>query len=95
MAENIQGTVLKGIGKYRNHPSILNIVEVCESNLKFFLGVLIKTRLAIKEISNLDVSKACQDSDISSRIIKKNADIFTDFLHFSFNNSIFRSHKRK
>ena len=30
-------------------------------------------------------------SDISSRIIKKSADIFTDFLHSSFNNSIYQS----
>ena len=44
----------------------------------------------LKEILNLDASKTCQDSDIpSSRIIKENPDIFTDFLHFSFNNSIY------
>ena len=45
----------------------------------------------LKEILNLDLSKACQDSDIPSGIIKKNADIFTDFLHSSFNNSIHQS----
>ena len=32
------------------------------------------------------MSKACQDSDIPWRIIQKNADIFTDILHSSFNN---------
>ena len=46
----------------------------------------------LKEILNSDASKTCQDSDIpSSRIIKENPDIFTDFLHFSFNNSIYQS----
>ena len=40
-------------------------------------------------MSNLDVSKACQDLDIPSRIIKENADTFKDFLHSSFNNSIY------
>ena len=36
-------------------------------------------------------SKACQDSDILSKIIKEDAYTFTDFLHFSFNNSIYQS----
>ena len=35
--------------------------------------------------------KACQDSDILSRIFMENANIFTDFLHSSFNNSIYQS----
>ena len=34
-------------------------------------------------------TKVCQDSDIPSRIIKKNADIFTDFFHSSFSYWIF------
>ena len=46
---------------------------------------------SLKEILNLDILKACQDSDIPSRIIKENADIFTDILHPSFNNSIYQS----
>ena len=45
----------------------------------------------LKETLNLDASKACQDLDIPSRIIKEHADIFTDFLHSSFNNSIYQS----
>ena len=45
----------------------------------------------LQEILYLDASKACQDSDIPSRIIKENADIFTDILHSSFNNSIYQS----
>ena len=38
----------------------------------------------LKEILNSDVSKAYQDSDIPSRIIKQNADVFTDILPSSF-----------
>ena len=45
----------------------------------------------LKEILNSDVSKACQDSDIPSRIIKQNADVFTDILPSSFNNLIYQS----
>ena len=37
------------------------------------------------------MSKACQDSDIPSRIIKQNADVFTDILPSSFNNLIYQS----
>ena len=45
----------------------------------------------LKEFLNSDVSKACQDSDIPSRIIKQNADVFTDILPSSFNNLIYQS----
>ena len=34
---------------------------------------------------NLDVSKACQGTDIPSKISKENADIFASFLHSNFN----------
>ena len=90
MAENIQEPVLKAIVKYRNHPSILTIGEVCKKNPQFSFRCVDKDEI-LKEILNLDASKACQDSDIPSRIIKENADIFTDILHSSFNNSIYQS----
>ena len=34
-----------------------------------------------KEILNLDISKACQDSNIPTKIIKANANIFPDLLN--------------
>ena len=42
-------------------------------------------------ILNLDAPKACRHSDIPLRIINEKADIFTDILHSSFINSIYRS----
>ena len=45
----------------------------------------------LRDVLNLDVSKACQDTDIPSKIIKENADIFTSFLHSSFNTSVTNS----
>ena len=33
----------------------------------------------IRDILNLDFSKACQNTDIPSKIIKENADIFASF----------------
>ena len=37
---------------------------------------------------NLDVSKTCQDTDIPSKIINENADIFATFLRSSFNTPV-------
>ena len=42
----------------------------------------------LQEIACLDASKACQDTDVPTKIIKENADIFTDFIHPSINASI-------
>ena len=80
---------LKAIVKYRNHLSILTIGEVCKKNPHFSFRCVDKDEF-FKENLNLDASKACQDSDIPSRIIKENADTFTDFLHSNFNNSIYQ-----
>ena len=41
-----------------------------------------------KEILNLNVVKASQDSDIPTKIIKKNSDIFSDILFKEFNKSL-------
>ena len=42
----------------------------------------------IKEINNLDASKASQEDDIPTKIIKENSDIFSNFICQSFNNMI-------
>ena len=38
--------------------------------------------------SFLDASKACQDTDVPTKIIKENTDIFTDYFHPAVNSSI-------
>ena len=42
----------------------------------------------IKEINNLDASKASQEDDILTKIIKENSDIFSNLICQSFNNMI-------
>ena len=42
----------------------------------------------LHEIVCLDASKACQDTEVPTKIIKENADIFTDHIHPSINVSI-------
>ena len=89
MAENIQELVIKEIVKYRNHPRILTIGELCKKIPQFSLRCVDKDEI-LKEILNFNASKVCRDSDIPSRIIKENADIFTGILHSSFSNSIYQ-----
>ena len=42
----------------------------------------------LQEIVCLDASKVCQDTEVPTKIIKENANIFTDFIHPSINASI-------
>ena len=44
-----------------------------------------------RDILNLDIFKACQDTDIPCKLIKESADIFVSFLHSSFNMSVTNS----
>ena len=37
---------------------------------------------------NLDSSKACQDSDIPTKVVKSNSDIFRNALYSEFNRSL-------
>ena len=88
-------SVLKSIMKYRNHPSILKIGEVCHgSNANFSFSSVQRTQI-LNEITQLNSSTSGQSIDIPTKIIKENSDIFADFILTSFNlsvaNSIFPS----
>ena len=45
----------------------------------------------LNELRKLNPKKACQESDISVKIIKENLDIFSNFVYNNFNNSLFSS----
>ena len=78
---HISDPVLRAIEKYKNHPSVKAISEKYNKNTFSFEHVSLDE---IKNnILNLDVKKACQDTDIPTKIIRENCDIFADF-----NNSI-------
>ena len=90
--ENVADPIINLILKYRDHPSILAIGEVCkEKSDSPFLFTGIDKEETLKEIPNLDTSKACQDTDVTTKIRKENADIFADFLHTSFNEFVKKS----
>ena len=48
----------------------------------------LKKKKNFQEILCLDASKACQDTDVPTKLIKENVDIFTDLVHPSVNASI-------
>ena len=41
-----------------------------------------------QEVLNLDISQACQESDLPTKIIKANSDIFTEVIHKELNRSL-------
>ena len=51
------------------------------------------TREILREILSLDTTKQCQDADRLTKILKENADIFSDFLFAYYNASIVKSSK--
>ena len=91
ISDNICDPIIKLTVKYRKHPSILTIGEVCKERKKkhaAFLFSKVAKEEIFRHILNRDVSKAYQDTNISSKIIKKNTDIIASFLHSSFNTSV-------
>ena len=77
---NVKGPNLKYILKHKKHPSILAIRNKCNRN-----GVFSFREVSFKEIETeirlLKLTKASQYSDIPTKIIKENSDIY--FLYIS------------
>ena len=67
--------------RYRNRSSILTIEEICKERFTspFSFSEACKEEI-LNYILNVDTSKTCQDTDVPTRAIKENADIFADFL---------------
>ena len=78
--------------KYKNHPGIIAIQNKFKGGDVFYFRELEKEEIQ-KEIQNLNNNnnnnnKASQHSEIPTKIIKSNSDIFSDFLYVSINSSI-------
>ena len=84
--KGIDDPVLIAIEKYKKHPSIRAIKDISKNNTFSFQKVSYEE--ALKEIQKLDASKACQDTDVPTKIIKSNSDIFGDFIYQNFNDAI-------
>ena len=83
----IRHPVLKAILKYKDHPSI-KVIERVQRSKDLFNFSNVEKKEIFQEIVCLDACKAFQDTDVPTKIIKENADIFTDFIHPSINASI-------
>ena len=73
--------------KYQNHPSIVTIRSHINNNSTFSFTEITESHIR-KEIQNLDTSKGTQKSDIPTKIIKDNIDIFSKYICLTFNKSI-------
>ena len=61
-----------------------------EKDLYFSFEFVGKPKIS-KEINKLDRKKSCHKYDIPVKLIKSNKDLFSQFIHHNFNNSLFRS----
>ena len=85
--DNVEDQTLGAILKYKNHPSIITTQNKFKNGDAFYFRELEKEEIQ-KQICNLNNNKASQHSDIPTKIIKSNSDIFSDFLCVSINSSI-------
>ena len=84
---NVIDPTLRAILKYKDHPRILTIQNNCKNRIKFAFQEM-DLKSIEKRIDNLKINKESQSSDIPTKIIKENVDIFADFLWKSINSSI-------
>ena len=84
ICENINDPLLKAIVRYRNHPSIVAIKKFCNSKSYFSFKNVQKEEI-LKELNNLNINKATQNTNIPTKILKENSDIFGDFIFSNFN----------
>ena len=73
--------------KYRKHPSIIAIESRYRGISSFSFAEVNEADIE-KEILNLNRNKASQNSDMPTKVIKENSDIFSSFLCTSFNSSV-------
>ena len=91
LSDFISNPVLKSIVKYRNHPSILRIGEICHGSNAINFSFSTVQRTILNETTQLSSSKTDQSTDIPTKIINQNSDIFADFILTSFNQSVANS----
>ena len=84
ICENINDPLLKAIVRYRNHPIIVAIKKFCNSKSHFSFKNVQKEK-SLKELHNLNINKARQNTDIPTKIIKENSDIFGYFIFSNLN----------
>ena len=85
-ADHIEDPVLRIMESLKKHPSLVAISENHKDSAFSFRHVSLEK--ITKEIKGLDAKKACQDTDIPTKVIKNSSDIFADFFFLNLNNCI-------
>ena len=82
----VEHPILRILEQYKNLPSM---IAINNQNMDRRLSFQeIKKSEINQEILNLDSSKACQESDLPTMIIKVNSDIFTEVIHKELNRGL-------
>ena len=89
-AENISHPIFKAILKYKIHLSIIAIKNARNGPSFYFCRVNVND--VRKEINRLKARKAIQVTDIPVKILKENADLFSEYI-YDFLNETIRSGK--
>lgn len=79
LSQKIGDSLMKTVLKYRSHPRINLIKENGNSNLCSSFYQIERDEI-IKEINNLKRNKATQSTDIPTKLIKENSDIFVNLI---------------
>ena len=79
--DHIKDPVLRIIERFKKHPSVVAIFENHKDSAFSFFDEI------IKEIKRLDVKKACQDTDIPTKVISFFY-LFEDFFFLNLYNCI-------
>ena len=79
---HIEDPITRSIEEYKSHPSI-TVIKSKSTNKHSKFNSISKPKTE-KEILNLNSSKASQDSDIPTEVIKYNSNIFTGALCSEF-----------
>ena len=87
ISNDINGSVLKSFLKCKDHASVKAIGKISKLNSLFKVSNVEK-RKTPNEIVNLDASKSCQDTDVPTKTLKENVDIFEDFIQPTINTTI-------
>ena len=85
-ASNIRSNhnpVLAAVNTFQNHPSFVNIKQREFNSIFSFQSI--NEKKVRKIIKNLNVRKISQGSDIPTKIIKLNIDLFSSFICKNFN----------
>ena len=86
--DNSQDPIQNAICKYENHPSIILIKKHVElANSSFIFETVTKEKIE-KLVTNLNIRKAVQSNDISTKLVKELGYLFSKYIVISINRCI-------